>query len=473
MYDLSTSRISGLFDESVALSPLLDHLPVGMAVLDAERRTMLLNQALEALTGFSRDEVWKVPCCDVLRLNFCQYDCPVVKVRETMRSVVMEGNIITRNREKVSVRLTTIPLKTMDGRLAGFLETVQDMRLLEKLESRFERAYSIGGMLGRSRKMEELFRILPVIAQTDSSVLITGETGTGKDLLAEAIHQASNQAKDPFVKVNCGALPETLLESELFGHKKGAFTGAVADKPGRIRLAQGGTLYLTEVGDLPLSLQVKLLTFLDDKVVYPLGGTKGFQVDVRVIAATHRNLEQMVREGTFREDLLFRLNVVRLHLPPLRERDDDVILLMDHFLSVFSNRFGKKIKHFDSRARALLRQYKYSGNIRELRNIIEYAANICQDEQISFDHLPAYLTEEPTPLVAELVNVKTNDSLIEVDAFGGETRTDDRAGWSEYERRLIINALLQARGRKKNAAELLGWGRSTLWRKIKQYGIDS
>ena len=177
-----------------------------------------------------------------------------------------------------------------------------------------------GQLVGKSPEMEQLYRFLPMIAQSDSSVLLTGETGTGKDLVAEAIHQGSPRAKAPFVKVNCGALPATLLESELFGHQKGAFTGAVENKPGRFRVAHNGTLFLTEIGDLPLSLQVKLLTFLDDRIVYPLGSTKGFLCDVRVIAATHRDLERMVREGTFREDLLFRLNVVRMQLPPLRER---------------------------------------------------------------------------------------------------------------------------------------------------------
>jgi transcriptional regulator with PAS, ATPase and Fis domain len=315
--------------------------------------------------------------------------------------------------------------------------------------------------------MEELFRILPMIAQTDSAILVTGETGTGKDLLAEAIHRSSNRSAGSFIKVNCGALPEPLMESELFGHKKGAFTGAVNDKPGRIRLAHNGTVYLTEIGDLPLSLQVKLLTFLDDKVVHPLGGTKGFAANVRIVAATHQDLERMVREGRFREDLLYRLNVVRLHLPALRERGDDVVLLMDHFLHIFSGRFGKTIRRYSPQVRHVLASYAYPGNVRELRNIVEYAANICQEDRIELEHLPTYLTEQ-TP-------VSPGPAPDQVTISPREATSEQLIGrdmsWEDIERQLIVDALLKAKGRRTKAAALLGWGRSTLWRKMKQHGI--
>jgi DNA-binding NtrC family response regulator len=260
------------------------------------------------------------------------------------------------------------------------------------------------------------------------------------------------------------------LESELFGHKKGAFTGAVGDKPGRFRLAHGGTLFLTEVGDLPLTLQVKLLTFLDDKVVYPLGSTKGFEADVRVIAATHRQLERMAAEGRFREDLLFRLNVVRVHLPPLRERGEDKFLLVEHFLNVFNQRFGKKIKGLTPQAEALIAEWPFKGNVRELRNVIEYAANICQDKQIGPEHLPSYMTRPETPEVG--AEAPADRPAPKSRALDTKHRDASRLNWADVEREMILEALVQAKGKRSEAADILGWGRSTLWRKMKAHGLD-
>ncbi|MBW1887096.1 MAG: sigma-54-dependent Fis family transcriptional regulator, partial [Deltaproteobacteria bacterium] len=340
---------------------------------------------------------------------------------------------------------------------------------LQQLNDSILQTDSFGRLIGRSSKMEDLFRLIPVVAQTDSSLLITGETGTRKDVLAEVIHKASDKAKGSFIKINCGALPETLLESELFGHKKGAFTGAVNDKMGRLRLAHNGTLYLTEIGDLPLTLQVKLLTFLDDKVVYPLGSTNGFQAEVRIIAATHRNLEQMIEEGLFRQDLFFRLNVVRLHLPPLREREGDIDLLLDHFLKIFFARFGKRVQGFSRQVKQLLLNYAYPGNVRELRNIVEYAANICQTELIGMEHLPGYL--------ADVRIVNHEEEGLEAHTFvpvSHETcKQTSGMNWAAIERRLIIDTLVKVNGRRSRAADILGWGRTTLWRKMKQYGLES
>lgn len=468
--DLTPGRIHGLFAAPLALSSILDPLPVGIIVLDPDQRIIAFNRAVQALTAFTADEAWGVPVEDILRPHLgAQQPDPLVEAADSGQAAVREGDIINRDRRKVPIRLTVTPLKDAAGRPLGFLETVEDIRLFQRRQEGIDTAYGFGTIIGRSPKMEDFFRILPVIAQTDSSVLITGETGTGKDLAAEAIHQNSARAREPFIKINCGALPETLLESELFGHTKGAFTGAVHDKPGRLRLAHKGTLYLTEIGDLPLALQVKLLTFLDDQVVYPLGSTKGFQADVRVIAATHRNLEQMVRKGLFREDLLFRLNVVRLHLPPLREREGDVPLLMDHFLALFANRFGKKIQRFSSEARRLLLRYSFPGNARELKNIVEYSVNVCQEESIKPDHLPAYLTDLPDAGPLRPVSDNRSQSAPVAEP---ESRPIERRNWSEIERQMIVDALIQAKGRKSRASEILGWGRSTLWRKMKEYGLE-
>jgi len=466
---ISFGQIDGLFGSPVKLPCLVDELSLGVVILDLDRRILLLNRTFEVLSGFNREEVWGVPCRDVLRTNICHRKCPVDLAGQNKGRVTVEGNIINREHQKISVRLNAVPLNDVRGNVVGFLVTIEDIRALQRLNDDIQETGVFGQLIGRSLKMEELFRIIPVIAQTDSSLLITGETGTGKDIIAEVIHKASGRAKGPFIKINCGALPETLLESELFGHKKGAFTGAVSDKMGRLRVAHNGTLYLTEIGDLPLTLQVKLLTFLDDKVIYPLGSANGFQADVRVIAATHRNLEKMVNEGLFRQDLLFRLNVVRLHLPPLREREGDIGLLLEHFLKVFSARFRKRVNGFSQQVRHLLLTYTYPGNVRELRNIVEYAINICQTELIGVEHLPAYLAE--TGMTGhENDGSETRALLQATDEAQGQT---SGMNWAAIERQLIVGTLVKVNGRRGKAAEILGWGRTTLWRKMKQYGLEA
>ena len=469
MDSISFGQIDGLFGSSVKLSCLVDELPLGVVILDLDRRILLLNRTFEVLSGFNREEVWGVPCRDVLRTNICHRKCPVDLAGQNKGPVTVEGNIINREHQKISVRLNAVPLNDIRGKVVGFLVTIEDIRALQRLNDDIQETGVFGQLIGRSLKMEELFRIIPVIAQTDSSLLITGETGTGKDIMAEVIHKASDRAKGPFIKINCGALPETLLESELFGHKKGAFTGAVSDKMGRLRVAHNGTLYLTEIGDLPLTLQVKLLTFLDDKVIYPLGSTNGFQVDVRVIAATHRNLEKMVKEDLFRQDLLFRLNVVRLHLPPLREREGDIGLLSEHFLKVFSARFRKRVNGFSQQVRHLFLTYTYPGNVRELRNIVEYAINICQTELIGVEHLPAYLAEIG---MTDHENEGSETRAL-LQATGEAQGQTSGMNWAAIERQLIVGTLVKVNGRRSKAAEILGWGRTTLWRKMKQYGLES
>jgi len=464
-------KIKDLFESPIAFKPFIDEIPLGVLVLDVNRRVVLFNRAFEALTGCPFEQALGIPCYHILRSKICIKRCPVLHFNETSETACVESDLINRDRQMIPTRITSSPLKNLEGKIAGFLETIEDLRPLHELGVAINKAFSFANIIGKSPQMGKIFKILPVIGQSDSSVLITGETGTGKDLVAEAVHQASNRAKGSFIKVNCGALPETLLESELFGHQKGAFTGAVENKPGRFRLAHNGTLYLTEIGDLPLSLQVKLLTFLDDQVVYPLGSTKGFQVDVRVIAATHRNLEQMVQEKIFREDLLFRLHVVRLHLPPLKEREDDIRLLFDHFFNVFSGRFRKTLKGFSDTAIKILTNYNYPGNVRELRNIVEYAVNVCHEDQILPIHLPTYIAEikvPPTPLDPFKVKQVPSD-LFASDDIKNSVKIQT---WTAMEKKMILEALLKARGHRSKAAEILGWGRSTLWRKMKQYGID-
>ena len=462
---------SSFLSESVKVEEVIDCIPVGVAVLDTNLHLQAINRALEAMTGFSREEAIGVGCSHIIRNNLCTQQCPAKQALASDRAVHLEGNIINRERQKIPVMIHASVLKDDEGKTLGVIETIEDISLLRELDKRTKIAYDFSDLVGHSPKMQKLLDILPIISQTDSSVLITGETGTGKDLIASVIHRQSPRAQGPFIKINCGALPETLLESELFGHTRGAFTGAVRDKPGRFQLADGGTLYLTEIGDLPLTLQVKLLTFLDDKEIIPLGGTRSARADVRLIAATHRDLQAMVRQGSFREDLLFRLNVVRLEVPPLREREGDIRLLMEYFLNKFNRQFQKKIRGFSPEAIEILRRYLYPGNVRELGNMVEYATNVCHESTIKPQHLPDYLGGPwDEPLQGEVkVAVAQKDIYPELE---GERRVaDNRLNWREMERRMISEALLKSRGNRTKAAKLLGWGRSTLWRKMKQHDL--
>ena len=347
------------------LISLVDSMTWGMLFVDPARRVITINRYLEALTGYSRQEVVGVYGENVIRSNLSSKGDPVGRALKSDKTMTLEGDIINQSRKKIPIRFTISPLKLTTGKKAGAMIILEDISLLKDLDSKIHGFSEQGKMIGRSPKMQEIFELLPIAARTDASVLVTGETGTGKDLVAEFIHNASKRSRYPFIKINCGALPESLLESELFGHVRGAFTGADKDKPGMFRLAHEGTLFLTEIGDLSLPLQVKILTVLDDKEFFPVGGSKKISVDVRIIAATHRDLGELVKQGTFREDLFYRLNVLRLHLPPLREREDDFRLLLDHFFRQFRANLDKKTKGFSAPCLKVLSSYSFPGNIRE------------------------------------------------------------------------------------------------------------
>nr|WP_319777888.1 sigma 54-interacting transcriptional regulator [Maridesulfovibrio sp.] len=457
--------ISGLMDHNFLLPDLLNEVPIGIAVLDIEGRVKLVNRAWQTITGADPVGMQGLKCYLGLRCDYCFKGCPVMADKADFQAVSVDADIIDRTRTKVPIRLTLSPFVNSDNIISGYVETIQDIRQVAELSSSASKAYSLGGLIGTSPEMVKIFSMVPSIAATDSSVLITGETGTGKDVLAEAIHNASDRAGAPFIKVNCGALPETLLESELFGHVKGAFTGANEDRPGRIKLAHNGSFFLTEIGDLPLPLQVKLLSFLDDKVIHPLGSSRGFNADVRVIVATHRDLKKMVQDKTFRADLLFRLNVVHLHLPPLRERGDDILLLKNHFLMEYCNKFNKKIKGFTKKSAKILSAYRYPGNVRELSNIVEYAVNFCDRDIIGSNHLPAYLTEQDILRpVAESTHASQEREV--------PLEYSSARNWDDAEKHMIMDALVKCGGRKGEASSLLGWSRSTFWRKMKKHSIS-
>ena len=446
-----------------------------MALIDKDLRIVEMNRVFELLSGYASKDVLGIYCNYIIRSDI--EDGLSRIFNNGSDALIIEGSIIDANRKKVPVRFTATPLKSRKGGYDNLMLVMEDISILKEMDFKLKGNTEGKGLLGNSPKLREIIDLMPVFAHTDATLLITGETGTGKDLLAEAIHRRSPRSKYPFIKVNCGAIPETLLESELFGHVRGAFTGANSDKPGMFRLAQGGTIFLTEIGDLPLALQVKLLTVLDDMEFYPLGSSKKVKVDVRLITGTHHDLKQLLNEGKFRQDLYYRLNVLRAHMPPLRQRGDDVLLLINHFLKEFNINLGKAIKGFDRDAINYLIHYDYPGNVRELCNIVEHAVNICQDETVRIEHLPSYILSAATAafgsysrslsgVTGQLGNIESGSSSP------CAVSTGNFSNWSAIEKNRILKALMDTKGNRSEAAVKLGWSRSTLWRKIKHYGLD-
>ncbi len=454
----------------------IDSIPHGVLLLDGSQKIIAMNRVLEAYTGFDKSEVIGLRGELVLRSNIPETPNPLGPDFQSEESIIAEGDIIDQNRRKIPIRFTMSPLILDNGKNAGSFCVLEDISILKDLDKKIHGLYSDEKIIGHSSRMQEIFELLPIVARTDASALLTGETGTGKDLIAESIHKSSSRAPQPFIKVNCGALPESLLESELFGHVRGAFTGADRDKPGMFRLANNGTIFLTEIGDLPIQLQVKLLTVLDDKEFFPVGGSKKVKVDVRIIAATHRDLKDCVKQGKFREDLFYRLNVLRLHIPPLREREDDFRLLADFFLKSFSGALNKNIKGFSDNLLSTLSSYPFPGNVRELRNIIEYAVNICQENIVETSHLPPYLFSADKP-DAPSINAPRESRTSNADDISSGFTLDKQdtdsnpLSWNEMEKKMIMNALMKTGGKRLEAARILGWARSTLWRKLKTHGI--
>ena len=335
------------------------------------------------------------------------------------------------------------------------LERSTLIRENKDLKTRLQERYTFQNIIYGSPKMEEVMGLIARVAPSQATVLIRGESGAGKELIANAIHYASTRSEKPFVKMSCSAIPETLLESELFGHEKGAFTGAIQKRIGRFEEADSGTLFLDEIGELSPSTQVKLLRILQEKEFQRLGSNLNLRTDVRIITATHRNLEEAMRKGLFREDLYYRLNVISIHLPPLRERKEDIPLLIDHFLKKYSELNQKKIQDLSKEARILLLRHSYPGNVRELENLIERAVVLCRGEVITTKDLPFHLQEGPSEKQWEV---------------SGKTKTLPDS-LEEIERDLIVKALHQHQGVQTRAAESLGISERVLRYKIKKYGI--
>jgi PAS domain S-box-containing protein len=425
---------------------ILDSVNEGVFTVDQEWRITTFNRAAEHITGVSREQAIGCRCCDVFRANICETDCVLRRTLCDGKPIVNAiAHIVNHEGQRVPIRISTALLHDDAGAVIGGVESFQDLSQIEQLQKELENRYTFEDIVGRSPAMRRLFELVPHISASTSTVLIEGASGTGKELVARAIHNLSPRRKKPFAAVNCAALPDALLESELFGHKAGAFTDAKRDKPGRFELANGGTLLLDEIGDVSPAMQVRLLRVLQERQVEPLGGVRPVPVDVRVIAATNKNLTQLVRSGTFREDLYYRVRVVYLELPELKRRREDIPLLVSSIIAKFNRLQGKDIAGVSDRVMARLMEHDFPGNVRELENIIEQAFVLCRGGIIECEHIPPEL-RPPT-----------------------ELERDERRPMSvkAMERFLIQEALVRHDGSRKKAAYDLGIDVSTLYRKMR------
>jgi len=428
---------------------VLDVLDLGVFTVDERTHITSFNRAAELITGFEASQAIGLRCADVFRTNLCATVCPLrqsIASGEPLRN--REVSITRRDGRVVPISVSTAPLLTPEGELLGGVEVFRDLTQMVDLRRKLSGRFTVEDVIGKSPPMQRVLDLLPVVAESDSTILITGASGTGKELVARTIHQLGPRGKAPFVAFNAAAIPETLLESELFGYKRGAFTGARKDKPGRIASAEGGTLLLDEIGDLPPNVQVKVLRFLENRVYEPLGANSSETADLRVIAATNQNLEELVRKGEFRQDLFFRLNVLEIELPPLADRPEDLPLLVEHFVRAHRATTGKPIVSLSPKALEKLVAYPFPGNVRELENIVERGFILCQGEQIEEEHLPpAVRTGKGRGMAAPTASLEA-----------GEAQS-------------IRLALERNEGNRTHTARELGIHRTTLLRKIKRLGI--
>lgn len=429
---------------------ILDSINEGVFTVDADWKVTTFNRAAERITGISRNDAIGRSCSDVFHANICEKACSLRRTFETGKPTVNgSAHIINQQGKSIPIRISTAILKNKAGEIIGGVETFQDVSQIRQLQKELQSRYTFEDIVGRSPAMIRLFEMLPQIAESTSTVLIEGASGTGKELFARAIHNLSRRRKKRFVPVNCAALPDTLLESELFGHKAGAFTDARQDKIGRFVLANGGTIFLDEIGDISPALQVRLLRVLQNRIVEPLGSVEPVPVDIRIVAATNRNLSRLIGAGTFREDLYYRIHVIHLTLPELRERREDIPLLANHFVAKFNHLQEKNIAGFSPEALTRLMEYDFPGNVRELENIVEQAFAFCRSDLIEPVHLPPEL--------------RRNGASIS-ESIGPMTLQD-------MEKILITDLMIQNSGNRSLTAKALGINTSTLYRKIRTMGI--
>ncbi len=442
-----SSNLEDLLADKRNLEQILDNLMEGIIAHDRERRILFFNRAAEEITGYSRGEVMGRDCHQAFASPFCGERCSFCGAPpETLEHLSYPLNIMTKQGESRRIEMSVTGMTDEKGCFVGVLAAFRDVTDLIGLKTRLGELSSFAGIVGRDHKMLQIYEQIRELAANDYPVHISGETGTGKELVAAAIHNESRRGGRPFVPVNCGALPEGLLESELFGHVKGAFSGAVRDKKGRFELADGGTLFLDEVGDLPKPMQVKLLRVLQAGTFHRVGGEKTIRVDVRIISATNLDLKRQVEKQNFRDDLYYRLCVFPIHLPPLRERRNDIPLLAAHFLEQVRRR-GQRADGISGEALSAMMDYPWPGNVRELQNAVSFGLVKARGRVVRLEHLPPEIRK----------------AVVRGSSVGRSRKLEPRS---------VRQALLQAGGNKVKAARMLGVGRATLYRFLERADID-
>ncbi|HHP7234904.1 MAG TPA: sigma-54 interaction domain-containing protein [Desulfobacterales bacterium] len=428
---------------------ILDSISDGVLTVTRNHVIASFNRAAETITGVPRAEALGRKCFEVMRAEICESSCCLKKTMHTGEPCKnVPVYIVRADNKRIPVSVNTSVMRDSRGRINGGVETFRDLSEIHYLRREFNKTQTFENIVSKNHKMMQLFSILPQVADSRSNVLIEGASGTGKELFARAIHNQGPQRNAPFVTVNCGALPDTLIESELFGYKAGAFTDAKRDKPGRFTQAGKGTIFLDEIGDISPAMQVRLLRVLENRTYSPLGGTESIQTKARVVAATHRDLKKMTERKEFREDLYFRIKVVCLQLPALADRMEDIPLLVDHFVERFKALTGKHIVGVADDAMAALALHTWPGNVRELENAIEHAFVLCRDEMIGLVHLPEQVRPQENALSES----------------GARSLKD-------HEEQIIRNALIRNNWRRMATARELQIDKNTLRRKIQRYGI--
>jgi PAS domain S-box-containing protein len=431
---------------------ILESISDGVFTVDQDWRITSFNRAAEEITGIAREDAIGCFCSEVFKSSMCETQCALRKTLKTGKSIINKvGYIIDSNGEKIPVSVSSAVLRDESGSIIGGAETFRDLSEVEALRSELKGQCSVGDFVSHSQSMCAVMELASAVSDSSSTVLIEGETGTGKEVLARAIHDMSPRSKEPFIAVNCGALPDTLLESELFGYKIGAFTGAEKDKPGRFSLVGNGTLFLDEIGDVSQALQVRLLRVLQERTFEPLGSTQSEKTGARIIAATHRNLSELIEQETFRQDLYYRIHVIALKIPPLRERKEDIPLLADHFVRKFNQLQGRYVPGIAPEVFAAFMTHDWPGNVRELENLIERAFVLCGNEMISGSHLPP-------GFVGVLPHTESRSNMDSI------KRNSERSA--------ILNTLEKNQFNRAATARELGIHKTTLYRKIRDLGID-
>jgi len=441
-----------LAEHRTRLEAIFGSVKDAIITVDPELRVIEANKSTEHICGIVVKEIAAqiFPQC----LNQCSKSCSeIMKKTLEKRTTIKEYRIECghQQRHQQTVSVSSSPLLDPEGKFMGAVLVIRDITLVRELERELRERHQFQNMIGRSKKMQDIYRLLEDLANLETTVLITGESGTGKELIARALHYSGQRAFKPFVTVNCSALAESLLESELFGHVKGAFTGAIRDKQGRFQAANGGTILLDEIGDISPLIQLKLLRVLQDKVFERVGESIPQKVDVRVVACTNKDLKEKVKRGEFRQDLYYRLKVVEVSLPPLRERLEDLPLLVNHFCHSFNERFKKNIEGISSEVLDKFMNYPWPGNVRELEHAMEHAFVLCHERVITLEHLPSEIRDD------ERIEKTTIQKIRAIEPNGAQG---------------ILNTLNRVHWNKTKAARLLGISRQTVYRKIDQYKLS-